>query len=49
MELAKLNLMRQEMGSLVELTVALQGIFRSRAVTSNCQSENGRGEATRWE
>ena len=38
------------MGSSVGVTTAPQGIFRSRAVTSNRQSENsGRGEVTRRE
>lgn len=37
------------MGSLGGVTAALQGPFRSRAVTSNHQEENGRGEVTRWE
>lgn len=38
------------MGSLVGVTTAPQGIFRSRAVASNRQSENsGRGEVTRRE
>lgn len=39
---AKLNLMREGMGCLVLVTTAPQDIFKSRAVTSNCQSEKQR-------